>query len=82
MVVLEADILIVVFFKRVEEGAKGALLSELKLESEGILYHLSSLSLSLLERLAKESIGSDSSLNNPKLKKLNKSDFIVKIKGE
>ena len=80
--VLEADALIIVLFKRVKGGAKGALSSKLELESKGILYHLSSLSLYLLERLAKESIGSDSSLNNPKLKKLNKSDFIVKIKGE
>jgi hypothetical protein len=82
-VVLEADALIVVLFKRAGRGVKGALLSKLKLELEGILYYLSSSSsLSLLERLAKESIGSNSSLNNLKLKKLNKSDSIVKIKGE
>ena len=83
VVVPEADTLIVVLFKRAGGGAKGALSSELKLELEGILYYLSSLSsLSLSERLAKESIGSDSLLNNPKLRKSNKSDSIVKIKGE
>ena len=79
----EADALIVVLFRRAEGGAKGASSSKLELESEGILYHLSSLSsLSLLERLVKESIGSNSSLDNPKSGKLNKSDSIVKIKGE
>ena len=79
----EADALIVVLFKRAGGGAKGALSSELKLELEGILYYLSSLSsLSLSERLAKESIGSDSSLDNLKSGKLNKSNSIVKIKGE
>jgi hypothetical protein len=67
VVVLEVDILIVVLFKRVEGGAKGALSFKLELELEGILYYLSSLSsLSLLERLAKESIGSDLLLNNLK----------------
>jgi hypothetical protein len=82
-VVLEADALIVVLFRRAGGGAKGALSSELKLELEGILYYLSSLSsLSLSERLAKESIGSDSSLDNLKSGKLNKSNSIVKIKGE
>ena len=66
-----------------EGGAKGALSSKLELESEGILYYSSSSSsLSLLERLAKESAGSDSSLDNLKLGKLNKSDSIIKIKGE
>jgi hypothetical protein len=83
VVVPEVDALIVVLFGRAEEGAKGALLSELESELEGILYYLSSSSsLSLLKRLAKESIGSNSLLDNPKLGKLNKSDFIVKIKGE
>jgi hypothetical protein len=83
VVVLEADALVVILFRRVREGAKGALLSELELELEGILYHLSSSSsLSLLERLVKESVGSDLSLDNLKLKKSNKSDSIVKIKGE
>ena len=82
MVVLKADILIVVLFRRVGGGAKGALLSKLELELEGILYHLSSSSLSLLERLAKESTGSNLLLDNLKLGKLNKSDSIVKIKGE
>ena len=76
----EADALIVVLFRRAGGGAKGALLSKLESELEGILYHLSSSSsLSLLERLAKESIDSDSSLDNPKLRKSNKSDSIVKI---
>ena len=80
--VLEVDALIIILFKRVKEGAKGAWLFKLELELKGILYHLSSLSsLSLLERLAKESIGSNSSLNNPKLRKSNKSNSIVKIKG-
>jgi hypothetical protein len=56
------------------------LLLESESESEGILYHSSFLSsLFLLERLAKESVDSNSSLDNPKLEKLNKSDFIVKI---
>jgi len=83
VVVLEADALIIVLFRRVEGGAKGALSSKLELESEGILYYSSSSSsLSLLERLAKESTGSNSSSDNPKLGKSNKSDSIVKIKGE
>jgi hypothetical protein len=82
-VVLKADALIIVLFKRIEGGAKGALLSKLKLELEGILYYLSFLSsLSLLERLVKESIGFNSLLDNPKLRKSNKSNSIVKIKGE
>jgi hypothetical protein len=82
-VVLEADALIVVLFRRVGGGAKGASSSKLELESEGILYHSSSSSsLSLSERLAKESIGSNLSSDNPKLGKSNKSDSIVKIKGE
>ena len=84
--VLEVDALIIILFKRVKEGAKGAWLFKLELELKGILYHLSSLSslssLSLLERLAKENIGSNSLLNNLKLRKSNKSDFIIKIKGE
>jgi hypothetical protein len=81
-VVLKADALIVVLFRRAEGRAKGALSSKLELESEGILYHSPSSSLSLLERLAKESIGFNLSLDNPKLGKSNKSDSIVKIKGE
>jgi hypothetical protein len=81
-VVPEADTLVVVLLRRAEGGAKSALLSKLELELEGILYYSSSLSsLSLLKRLAKESAGSNSLLNNPKLRKSNKSDFIVKIKG-
>jgi hypothetical protein len=83
VVVLKADALIVVLFKRAEEGAKGALLSKLELELKGILYHLSSSSsLSLLERLAKESAGSNSLSDNLKLGKSNKSNSIVKIKGK
>jgi hypothetical protein len=82
-VVLKADILIIVLFRRVKGEAKGALSFKLELELEGILYYLSSLSsLSLLERLAKESIGFNSLLNNLKLGKLNKSNSIVKIKGK
>ena len=81
--VLKVNALIVILFKRAGGGAKGALSSKLELELEGILYHLSSSSsLSLLKRLAKESIGSNSSLNNLKSRKLNKSNSIVKIKGE
>ena len=82
MVVPEADTLIVVLFKRAGGGAKGASSSKLELEAEGILYHLSSSSsLSLSERLAKESAGSDSSSDNLKSGKSNKSDSIVKIEG-
>jgi len=45
-------------------------------------YHSSSLSsLSSSERLAKESAGSDSSSDNPKSGKSNKSDSTVKIEG-
>jgi hypothetical protein len=82
-VVPEADALIVVLFGRAEGGAKGTSSSKLESELEGILYHLSSLSsLSLSERLAKESVGSNLSLDNLKLGKSNKSNSIVKIKGE
>ena len=78
--VLEADTLIEPLLKRVEGGAGGTSLLKSELESEGILYHLSSLSsLFSLERLAKESVDFDLSLDNPKLEKLNKSDSIVKI---
>jgi hypothetical protein len=81
-VVPEADTLIVVLLRRVGGGPEGASSFKSELELEGILYYLSSLSsLSLLERLAKESTGSNSSLDNPKSGKLNKSDSIVKIKG-
>ena len=87
--VLEVDALIIILFKRVKEGAKGAWLFKLELELKGILYHLSSLSflsslssLSLLKRLAKESVGFNSLLNNLMSGKLNKSNSIVKIKGE
>jgi hypothetical protein len=82
VVVLKADALIVVLFGRIGGGVKGASSSKLELELEGILYHSSSSSLSLLERLAKKSAGSDLSLDNLKLEKSNKSDSIVKIKGE
>ena len=82
MVVLKADALIVVLFGRIGGGVKGASSSKLELELEGILYHSSSLSfLFLLERLAKESVDFDLLLDNLKLGKSNKSDFIVKIKG-
>jgi hypothetical protein len=64
------------------QRAEGALLLESELESEGILYHsYSSSSSSLLERLVRESAGSNSLLDNLKLGKLNKSDSIVKVKG-
>jgi hypothetical protein len=80
-VVLEADALIEPLLRRAEGGGAGCASSlESELESKGILYHSSSLSsLFSLERLAKESIDSDSSLDNPKLRKSNKSDSIVKI---
>jgi hypothetical protein len=56
--VLKVDIIIVILFKKVKEGAESALLFKLKLKSKGILYYLSSLSfLSLLKRLTKEYIG-------------------------
>jgi hypothetical protein len=65
VLVLEADILVALLLKRIK-GAEGALSSKSELELEGILYHLSSFSsLSLLELLAKESLGSNSLLDNP-----------------
>jgi hypothetical protein len=82
VLVLEAEVLDTPLFRRIGGGAEGALLLESELESEGILYHLySSSSSSLLERLMRESAGSNSLLDNPKLGKLNKSDSIVKVKG-
>jgi hypothetical protein len=79
-VVLEADALIEPLLGRAEGGAGGALSLESELELEGILYHSSSSSsLFSLERLAKESVDSNSSLDNLKLGKSNKSDSIVKI---
>jgi hypothetical protein len=73
VLVLEADTLEALLLKRTEGGAEGALSSESESDSEGILYHLSSSSSSSLsERLTKESVGSDSSLDNPKSGKLNK----------
>jgi hypothetical protein len=82
-VVLKVDVFIVILFRRARGGAKGALLFKLKSELKGILYYLSSSSSSSLsERLVRESIGSNSSLDNPKSGKLNKSNSIVKIKGE
>jgi hypothetical protein len=82
-VVLEADTLIIILFRRAKEEVKGALLSKLELKSKGILYHSSSSSSSsLLKRLAKESIGFNLLLNNLKLEKSNKSDSIIKIKGK
>ena len=81
--VLEADILIIVLFKRIKGGIKDALLFKLELKLKGILYYLSFLSsLSLLKRLVKESIGFNLLLDNLKLGKLNKSNSIVKIKGK
>jgi hypothetical protein len=71
--VLEADTLEVLLLKRIEGGAEDALLSELESDLEDILYYLSSSSsLSSSERLTKETIGSDSSLDNPKSRKSNK----------
>jgi hypothetical protein len=56
-----------------EGGADSALLLELESESEDILYYLSSFSsLFLLERLVKENISFNSSLNNLKSGKLNR----------
>jgi hypothetical protein len=81
-VVPEADVLIVVLLERVRGGAEGVSSSKSESESEDILYHSSFLSsLSLSERLVKESAGSDSSSDNPKSEKSNKSDSIVKIEG-
>jgi len=80
--VLEVDTLVAPLLKRIK-GVEGASSSESESESEGILYHSSSSSSSSLsELLAKESSDSDSSSDNPKSGKLNKSDSIVKIKGE
>jgi len=82
VLVLEAEALNTPLFKRIGGGAEDALLLELELKSEGILYYSSSSSsLSLLKRLTKESISFNLLLNNPKLEKLNKSNFIIKIKG-
>jgi hypothetical protein len=79
VLVPEADTLVAPLLERIG-GAEGALLSKSESESEGILYYLSSSSsLSLLELLAKESSGSNSSLNNPKLGKSNKISSIVRI---
>jgi hypothetical protein len=77
VLVLEADVLIVLLLKRIK-GAEGALSSKSESESEDILYYSSSFfSLSSLELLAKESLGSNSSLDNLKSGKLNKIPFIV-----
>jgi hypothetical protein len=71
--VLEVDTLEALLLKRIEGGTEGALLLESESDLEGILYYLSSSSsLSSSERLTKESVGSDSSLDNPKSGKLNK----------
>ena len=79
VLVLEADTLVAPLLKRIR-GAEGALLSKLESELEGILYHLSSSSSSSLsELLAKESLGSNSLLDNPKSGKLNKISSIVRI---
>jgi hypothetical protein len=77
--VLEVNVLIALFLKRIK-GAKGALSFKLKLELNNILYYLSSsFSSSLLELLAKESLDFNSLLNNLKLRKLNKISSIVRI---
>jgi hypothetical protein len=79
VLVPEADTLVVLLLERIK-GAEGALLSKSELESEGILYYLSSSSsLSSLELLTKEILGSDSLLDNPKSGKLNKISSIVRI---
>jgi hypothetical protein len=79
VLVPEADTLVVLLLERIK-GAEGALLSKSELESEGILYYSSSSSsLSSLELLTKEILGSDSLLNNPKSGKLNKISSIVRI---
>jgi hypothetical protein len=79
VLVLEADTLIAPLLERIRE-AEDTLSSKSELESEDILYYSSSSSsLSSLELLAKESSGSDSSLDNPKSGKLNKISSIVRI---
>jgi hypothetical protein len=79
VLVLKVNILIALLLKRIR-GAEGALLSKLELELKGILYYLSSSSSSsLLELLAKESLGFNLLLNSPKLGKLNKILFIIRI---
>jgi hypothetical protein len=82
VLVPEAEVLDALLFGRTGGGAEGALSLESESELEGILYHSSSSSSSSSsERLVRESTGSDSSLDNPKSGKLNKSDSIVKVKG-
>jgi sulfur transfer protein SufE len=80
----EADALVALLLGRIE-GAESALWFKLELESEGILYYSSSSSSSssssLLELLAKESSDSNSLLDNPKSRKLNKILSIVRING-
>jgi hypothetical protein len=79
VLVPEADALIALLLKRIG-GVEGALSSKSELELKGILYYSSSSSsLSSLELLAKESLGSDLLLNNLKLRKSNKISFIVRI---
>jgi hypothetical protein len=79
VLVPKADALVALLLKRIG-GAEGALSSKLESELEGILYYLSSSSsLSLLELLAKESSGSNSLSDNPKLGKSNKILSIVRI---
>jgi hypothetical protein len=79
VLVLEADALVALLLKRIR-GAEGALSSESESESEGILYYSSSSSSSSSsELLAKESSGSDSSLDNLKSRKSNKISSIVRI---
>ena len=82
VLVLKAEVLDTPLFKRTGGGVEDALLLESELKLEDILYYLSSSSsLSSLERLVKESIGSNSLLDNLKSRKLNKSNSIVKVKG-
>jgi hypothetical protein len=79
VLVLKVNTLIALLLKRIK-GAEDTLLFKLELELKGILYYLSFSSFSsLLELLVKESLDSNLLLNNPKLEKLNKILFIVRI---
>jgi hypothetical protein len=79
VLVLKVNTLITLLLKRIK-GAEDTLLFKLELELKGILYYLSFSSFSsLLELLVKESLDSNLLLNNPKLEKLNKILFIVRI---
>jgi hypothetical protein len=79
VLVLKVNTLIALLLKRIK-GAEDTLLFKLELELKGILYYLSFSSFSsLLELLVKESLDSNLLLNNPKLEKLNKILFILRI---